>query len=66
MIAEWNPVSSLTQATRELFGNTSPSAPAPDVWPLQHATVYTLLWVVIILVVFVPLAVRLYRRAASR
>ena len=29
--AEWNPVSSVTQAARELFGNTDPSAAVPDV-----------------------------------
>jgi ABC-2 type transport system permease protein len=66
VIADWNPVSSLTQATRELFGNTVAGAPEPSAWPLQHPAVYTLAWVAIILVVFVPLAVRLYRRAASR
>jgi ABC-2 type transport system permease protein len=65
-IANWNPVSSLTQATRQLFGNTTPGAPRPDTWPLQHPSIYTLGWVVLILLVFVPLAVRLYRRAVSR
>jgi ABC-2 type transport system permease protein len=65
-IAEWNPVSSLSQAARELFGNTSPAAPAPEVWPMQHAVLYTLLWVVGLLLVFVPLSIRAYRRAASR
>jgi ABC transporter DrrB family efflux protein len=66
VIAEWNPVSSLTQATRELFGNIPAGTPEPTVWPLQNPELYTLGWVAIILVVFVPLAVRLYRRAASR
>jgi ABC transporter DrrB family efflux protein len=65
-IAEWNPVSSVTQATRELFGNIPAGTPSPTVWPLQHPELYTMIWVLIILVVFVPLAVRLYRRAASR
>ena len=64
--AEWNPVSSVAQAARELFGNTSPQAPAPDVWPLQHPVLYTLLWCALLLAVFVPLATRLYRRAARR
>ncbi|WP_121255338.1 ABC transporter permease [Nocardioides ferulae] len=64
--ANWNPVSSVTQAARELFGNTHPSAPPPDVWALQHPVAYTLLWVVLILLVFVPLSIRLYRHAASR
>ena len=33
--AEWNPVSAITQAARELFGNTALVAPS-DAWPLQH------------------------------
>ncbi|MCL8026662.1 ABC transporter permease [Nocardioides bruguierae] len=61
----WNPVSALTQASRELFGNTSPAS-APDAWSMQHPALYTLLWVVLILVVFVPLSVNRYRRATSR
>lgn len=64
--ANWNPVSSVTQAARDLFGNTSPALPAPDAWPMQHPVAYTLIWVVLILVVFVPLATRMYRKAASR
>ena len=64
--AEWNPVSAVAQAARELFGNTSPAAPAPDVWSLQHPVLYTLIWVAIILAVFVPLSVQQYKRAATR
>ena len=63
--AAWNPVSAITQAARELFGNTALVAPS-DAWPLQHPVVYTLVWVVIILAVFVPLTNLQYRRAASR
>ena len=65
-VAEWNPVSSLTQAARDLFGNTGPEAIRSEAWPLQNPVVYTLLWTVLILAVFVPLAVRQYKRAASR
>ncbi|CAN5681474.1 ABC transporter permease [soil metagenome] len=65
-IAEWNPVSAVAQGARELFGNTSPAAPPPEVWSLQHPVLYTLIWVAIILAVFVPLSVRQYKRAASR
>ena len=64
--AEWNPVSAVTQAAREAFGNTNPALPPPDVWSLRHPVAYTLLWVGIILVVFVPLSVRQYQRAATR
>ncbi len=63
--ATWNPVSAITQAARELFGNTALVAPSGS-WPLQHPVAYTLVWVVIILAVFVPLTNLQYRRAASR
>ncbi|KAA8890567.1 ABC transporter permease [Nocardia colli] len=66
VIAEWNPVSALTQATRDLFGNTSPLSPEPTAWSLRHPEVTTLIWVVVIMVVFVPLAVRQYKNTVSR
>jgi len=59
-------VSSVTQASRELFGNTSPALPPPDVWPLQNPVLYTLIWVALILVIFVPLSIRQYVKAAGR
>ncbi|MFC5827391.1 ABC transporter permease [Nonomuraea insulae] len=65
-IAEWNPVSTLVQAARELFGNTSPAVPAPSAWPLQHAVPVSLLWSVVLLAVFAPLATRLYKKAVSQ
>ncbi|MDR8409726.1 ABC transporter permease [Nonomuraea sp. 3-1Str] len=65
-VAEWNPVSAIIQATRELFGNTSPALPVSGAWPLQHAVTASLLWSGLLLVVFVPLATRLYKRAVSR
>jgi ABC transporter DrrB family efflux protein len=68
VFAEWNPVSAVTQAARNLFGNAdpNPAAPDPTAWPLQNPVLYTLLWAVVVLIVFVPLANRQYRRAASR
>lgn len=59
-IAEWNPVTALAQATRELFG--SPTGPVPDVWPLQHPVLASLAWAAVLLAIFVPLSVRRYRR----
>ncbi len=66
VIAEWNPVSSLTQAARELFGNTSPNVPTPDAWPLQHPVLATLGWTAIMLLIFVPMAISRYKKAVSR
>jgi ABC-type multidrug transport system permease subunit len=65
-IAEWNPVSSVTQATRELFGNIPPGTPEPTAWPLQNPIIYTLIWVVIFIAIFAPLSTRRYRTLAHR
>jgi len=64
--AEWNPVSSVAEGARQLFGNINPTAEPPQSWALQHPVVYSLIWAAAILVVFVPLTNYQYRRAASR
>ncbi|HEY3436337.1 MAG TPA: ABC transporter permease [Actinotalea sp.] len=64
--AEWNPVSSVTQAARELFGNILPGTPEPTAWPLQNPVLYTVAWGFLLLLVFIPLTVRQYQRAVSR
>ena len=66
VIAEWNPISAVTLAARELFGNTSPQMEQPDALPLQYPVVSSLLWIVALLVVFVPLAINRYKKAVSR
>ncbi|WP_324275077.1 ABC transporter permease [Blastococcus brunescens] len=60
-IAEWNPVSALTQACRELWGNGLP-APADAAWPLQHAVPMSIAWSFILTAIFAPLAVAAFRR----
>ncbi|TCK00810.1 ABC transporter permease [Nocardia alba] len=66
IFAEWNPMSAVTQAVRELFGNTSPLAPTSDAWSMQHPVTTSLIWIVVILVVFVPLAQIQYKKSVSR
>jgi ABC-type multidrug transport system permease subunit len=58
-IAEWNPISALTGATRELFGNPNPFA--TDSFPGQHPIFMSVAWTIVLLVVFMPLAIRKYR-----
>jgi ABC-type multidrug transport system permease subunit len=58
-VAEWNPVSALTAATRELWGNPNPYASGG--FPAEHPVWLTLIWVVIITAVFAPIGVRKYR-----
>ncbi|GAA2726025.1 MULTISPECIES: ABC transporter permease [Streptomyces] len=64
-IAEWNPFSATVQAARELFGNLPAGYPVPSAWPMQHPVWASLLWSVLIIVVFRTLAVRKYRSATA-
>jgi ABC-2 type transport system permease protein len=62
-IAEWNPVSALAGSLRRLFGNPG-GTPLPGAsWPIQHAVLYTIMWIVAIVLVCAPLAVGAYRRS---
>ncbi len=63
--AEWNPISSVAQSVREAFGNTG-TVPVPEAWSLQNPVLYSLIWIVIILAVFIPLSTRQYKNAANR
>lgn len=63
-IANWNPVSAVTASVRVLFGNPNPSG-SIDTWPMQHPTQAALLWSCALLAVFVPLAIRTYRRKTT-
>ena len=65
-IAEWNPVSTLTHAVRVRFGNLPAGTPEPTSWPLQNAMLYSLVWAVLLIVVFAPIATRLYQRTDKR
>ncbi len=62
--ANWNPLSSVSAAARELWGNPNPAA-ASGAWPLEHAIPVALGWSLLILVVAVPTAVRLFRRRTA-
>ncbi len=59
--AEWNPVSSVTQSARVLFGNIPAGTPEPTAWPLLNPVLYTLIWIVVIIAIFGPLSVRRYK-----
>jgi ABC transporter DrrB family efflux protein len=63
--AEWNPVSSLANALRALFGNPHdiPGAGAP--WPLHHPVAYTLIAAAVIVVVTAPLAISRFQRSIT-
>ncbi len=63
--ARWNPVTTLSDGLRELFGNPVTAATASDPWPTHHPVAYTVLWIALVVGVCAPLAVRTYRRSIA-
>jgi ABC-type multidrug transport system permease subunit len=61
--AEWNPVSTLTAATRQLFGNPDPYA--TDNLPSQEPILVTIGWIIVIVGIFAPLGIRKYRQTSK-
>ncbi|MFJ9636664.1 ABC transporter permease [Streptomyces sp. NPDC101178] len=66
-VAEWNPFSATVAGARELFGNTMPGVPksVTGAWPMEHPVLASVLWSILIIVVFRTLAVRKYRSATA-
>jgi ABC-2 type transport system permease protein len=69
-IAEWNPVTSVAEALRRLFGNPGADSllgtgTGELAWPIQHSVLYSVIWIVGIVAVCAPLAVRAYQRTIS-
>lgn len=66
VFAEWNPVTTLADALRVLFGNPN-TPPAPgDPWSIAHPIAYSVIWVAAIIVICAPLAVRAYERSLAK
>jgi len=63
-IADWNPLSAVTTASRALWGNPNPSTLDPA-WPMQHPVFAAIAWSLAILVVCVPIATVLFRRRTT-
>lgn len=64
-VADWNPVSVLAAACRQLLGNPDPAGATPS-WPMQHPELASALWSLTLIATLAPLAVRLYTRRGQR
>ncbi|MFI8931145.1 ABC transporter permease [Streptomyces sp. NPDC053474] len=64
-VANWNPLSALSAAVRDLFGNPNPAS-AVHAWPLQHPVLATVVYSLGMIAVLAPLAVRLYRTRTGK
>ncbi|MBK5223504.1 MAG: ABC transporter permease [Acidimicrobiia bacterium] len=64
--AEWNPITTLSDALRQAFGNPNTPIQASDPWSIQNPGLYTTIWVVAIIVVCFPIAVRAYSNSLEK
>ena len=63
--AEWNPVSTMVAACRELFGLENEFGATAGSFPSEYPLITSFIYMIIIMVIFIPISVRKYKRAAD-
>jgi ABC-2 type transport system permease protein len=63
--AEWNPVSTMVAACRELFGLENQFGATAGSFPSENPLITSLFYMVVIMVIFIPLSLRKYRTYAE-
>jgi ABC transporter DrrB family efflux protein len=63
--AEWNPVSTMVAACRELFGLENQFGATAGSFPSENPLVTSFIYMIIIMAIFIPISVRKYKRAAD-
>jgi ABC transporter DrrB family efflux protein len=58
-VAEWNPVSTLSAAIRDFWGNPNPVSGSGI--PADHPVLVTIIWAIVIVAIFTPLGVKKYQ-----
>mgnify|MGYP000256354688 CR=1 FL=1 len=63
--AEWNPVSTMVAACRELFGTENIFGATANSWPSQNPILMSLIYMVLLVAIFAPISVRKYVRVSK-
>ena len=63
VVAQWNPITTLADGLRKLFGNPNTPIKPGDPWSISHPVAYTWIWIIAIVLICAPLAVRAYQRS---
>ena len=63
--AEWNPVSTMVAACRELFGLENQFGATAGSFPSENPLLTSLIYMVVVMAIFIPLSTRKYARAAN-
>jgi len=63
--AEWNPVSTMVAACRELFGLENQFGATAGSFPSENPLITSFIYMIIIMAIFIPISVRKYQRASD-
>jgi ABC transporter DrrB family efflux protein len=63
--AEWNPVSTMVAACRELFGLENQFGATAGSFPSENPLLTSFIYMIIIMAIFIPISVRKYKRASE-
>jgi ABC-2 type transport system permease protein len=64
-VAEWNPVSTMVAACRELFGLENQFGATAGSFPSEHPLTTSIAYMFLIMAVFIPLSVRKYKNSSN-
>ncbi len=64
-VAEWNPVSTMVAACRQLFGLENEFGATAGSFPSENPLTMSLIYMAIIMIVFVPMSVKKYKNASN-
>ena len=64
-VAEWNPVSTMVAACRQLFGLENEFGATAGSFPSENTLTMSLIYMAIIMIVFVPMSVKKYQNASN-
>lgn len=63
--AEWNPTSTMVAACRQLFGLKNEFGATAGSFPSEHPLITSIFYMIVIMAIFVPLALRKYRKSVG-
>ena len=64
-VAEWNPVSTMVAACRQLYGLENTFGATANSFPSQHPLITSIFYMGLIMVIFIPLSVRKYKNSSN-
>jgi ABC-2 type transport system permease protein len=64
-VAEWNPVSTMVAACRQLFGLENQFGATAGSFPSENPLTMSFIYMAIIMIIFVPLSVKKYKNASN-